>query len=128
MTANLRAYLVLCAVFLLGGATGAGAMLAYGRRGHAHLEGPRGHAERRLATLTRELKLTSEQATQLAAILERQREPRSKLMRETMQRCGDPLRKLRDVNHAEIATILTAEQKRLFEAWQQEHSRTSSIP
>lgn len=128
MNANLRAYIVLFAVFFLGGATGAGAMYAYVRRGHVHREGPRGHIERRVATLTRELKLSSEQASQISAILERQQEPRFMLMRETMERCGEPVRKLRDVINAEIAATLSAEQKPLFEEWVKNRARNSSIP
>jgi Spy/CpxP family protein refolding chaperone len=126
MSAKLRAYLVLGLVFLFGAATGGGAMYANARRERSHLyEGSRGraHLERRLAALTQELTLSSEQSTQAAAILERQREQRVKVMHETMERCGDPLRKLRAASDAELQAILTPAQQKRFEALLQARSK-----
>ena len=57
MSPNTRAYLALGAVFLLGSATGAGAMYAHGRRAHGPFsDGFRGrtHSERRVAALVAE--------------------------------------------------------------------------
>lgn len=119
MNANLRAYLLLGAVFLLGSLTGAGAMYAYGRRNvHGHFGEGRGgwnHVERRVNAMSRQLKLSPEQTTKLSSILERQREPRAKLMHETMERCGEPLRKLRQSTDGEIRGILTEEQQMQFD-------------
>ncbi len=118
MTADMRAYLILGAVFLLGTLTGGGVMYAYGRRSEDRFgDGPRGraHIERRVGALTRQLKLTHDQASRVSAILERQREPRSRLIRETMDRCGEPVRKLRAASDAEIRALLTPEQQRPFD-------------
>ena len=117
MTAKLRAYLILGAVFVLGVTTGAGAMYSHGRHGQLHFDGPHGrlHLERRVVGLTNHLKLSKDQVTQVTAILERYREPRQKLIRETMDRCGEPLRKLRATADGEIRAILTPEQQQQFD-------------
>jgi Spy/CpxP family protein refolding chaperone len=131
MSSNLSAYLILFLVFLLGSLTGAGAMYAYGRRGEERLgDGPRSQAriERRVGALSRQLALSADQVTQVTAILEGQRESRSKLMRETMDRCGEPLRKLRAASDAEIRALLNAEQQQKFDVLLRAHDQRNATP
>lgn len=129
MSPNTRAYLALGAVFLLGSATGAGAMYAHGRRAHGPFsDGFRGrtHSERRVAALHHELSLSPEQTAKVSAVLERHREERSRLMHETMERCGQPLHKLRATSDAEIREILSADQQKRFDELLRNRDRRSS--
>lgn len=118
MSSTLRAYLVLGAVFVLGSLTGAASMYAHGRRAHGPFsEGfhARTHSERRVSALNRELGLSPEQSDKVGAVLERHHSERSRLMHETIDRCGEPLRKLRATSDAEIREILSAEQQKRFD-------------
>lgn len=127
MSPNMRAYLALGAVFLLGSATGAGAMYAHSRRaqGMFHM---RSHSERRVAQLSHELSLSAEQSAKVTAIYDRHRDERGKLMRETMDRCGEPLRKLRASNDAEIRELLSPEQQKRFDELNRNRDRRGSLP
>ena len=130
MSANSRAYLILGLVFVLGAATGAGAMYATSRRGPRHLDRTpgRGYIERRLGELNEAIALTPEQQTQVSAIFERQREPRVKLLREIMDRCGDPLRQMGATTDAEIRALLTPDQQPKFDNLLRTREKRSALP
>lgn len=118
MRTQLRAYVILGLVFLLGMAAGGGVMHAYEQRLHIRQLMDRPDLsllEFRLAALTRRLSLSDDQSTKIRAILMRRPRPPSEELRQTMARCREPIDKMRAEQDQQIRAVLSQDQQRQFD-------------
>jgi Spy/CpxP family protein refolding chaperone len=108
-----KAYAVLGGVFVLGALAGGGSVFALSQREvRAFARGERQAFEhRRLDALERELDLTAEQRTRIAAIFEKHRAEQRDARRQMMERCGEPIREQRRKLTEAIDAVLTPEQR-----------------
>lgn len=108
------AVVVMIALFLLGGVTGAAVTRTYQQRQfQAQLqEGPGpARSKMRLRAMRRFLELTDAQATEIETILDEAETKHSELF----EKCGPELKKLRTDTEAKIEAVLTEEQRGAYE-------------
>lgn len=114
---NLKVLLVLAGVFVGGVGTGIATTMAWSHHrmvGYLEHGGlPRG--DLRMRALQRELDLTAQQRSTIAAILERQAPERRRLMGEMMRQCGDSMRSHKSKVDAEIRAVLNPDQQLRFD-------------
>lgn len=108
----------LVVTFLLGGAAGAGVHASFDRR-HPHprwdQKGPNG--EKRLPPPFEELSLTAEQRTEAQTVFEKYKPQFDAVFQDSMPK----MKSLRDAMEAELAPILTDEQKTKLDALKKKH-------
>jgi Spy/CpxP family protein refolding chaperone len=117
-TRRFKSYGVLVAVFLLGGAAGAGATYASVQHRYARIfSSGDGEfmASRRLDGLSRKLDLDASQREKVREIMTRHREKRHELARKMFESCGEPLQKDKTEMDAEIRAVLRPEQLSLWD-------------
>jgi hypothetical protein len=113
---QLRGYLVLTAVFLLGVGSGSAAAFAYVHQRHAALlRDGRAFEHRRLDTLARELDLDSDQRERIGAILANGHDEDRALAHDMFERCGQPLREHRGRMGEQLRALLRPDQQRRFD-------------
>lgn len=110
------AWLILFAVFLLGGVAGAGGTYAWVQSEHAAAvrEG-KALSRPRLRALSRKLDLDREQRARVAEILEQDDVESKSIGRDVIARCGEPLRVHEAKVDDEIRDVLRPDQRRRFE-------------
>lgn len=121
-----NAYVVLVAVFLVGGVAGAAIGFSVaeerlvtppGREHGKHWE------KRREDAFARELDLTREQQRQVGRLMREQREARQVSMEAMFLECGDDLRAQKEALDAEIMALLTPSQQARYQELASEHGR-----
>jgi len=113
---RLKILLVLFAVFLLGGVTGASLASFYRLRGgherHERRKGGGNREDRIFESMRRDLNLTEQQATEIRAILDQTRNDYRALRAEVRPRYDA----VRQNARTRIRALLTPEQQKLFDA------------
>lgn len=124
---RVRAVLVLVATFLLGVAAGGFAMRAMSEdrfRRELHRPWPQARERFMLDAMTRHLDLTPRQQKQVAAVFERHRGER----RRIMQKCGPEHEALKRTVDAEIRAVLTPQQRELHDRLHARHGPPHGPP
>jgi Spy/CpxP family protein refolding chaperone len=111
-----KAYLLLVAVFLLGGVAGAALDHSYVARGSGALPDEDREHEGRLRALAHALDLSAEQRRSIRRIMATRRREGRQVMQHTMEVCGEALRAYKAETDAQIRNLLTPEQQPRFDA------------
>ncbi len=121
-------YLLLGAVFVLGGLAGAGGALAWSQENHAAMvrEG-KAFDHHRLRALSRKLELDGNQESRVASILAEDADQSRVIGRDVVQRCGQPLRDHKVQVDEQIRTVLRPEQQRRFDRLTDERRRRTWV-
>lgn len=127
---RLEAYLALAAAFALGAISAAGGYHAYAERENARIlrGGPEAFEGRLVRALAHDLDLDSDQTTRIRDIYRRHAPERRRLMQQTMQSCGAPVREHRARMDGELRAVLRPEQVPLFDAFRAEQNLRFSAP
>ncbi len=117
MNARWKSYLVMSALFVFGVLAGGAATFTFGKREHAQMmRDPQSfHRKRRVRVLARRLDLNDQQQADVARILEQDAPKRRALMRETLDKCGEPMQKHKREIDADIRKVLQPEQVKKFD-------------
>ncbi len=117
MTTRWKSYLVMSTLFVLGVLAGGAATFTFVKREHAQMmRDPQSfHRKRRVRVLARKLDLTDKQQSEIARILEKDAPKRRELMRETFDKCGEPMHRHKKDIDAEIRKVLQPDQVKKFD-------------
>jgi Spy/CpxP family protein refolding chaperone len=122
---RLKGIAILVATFALGGLSATAVYHALVERQYARLfSGEREAFERRrVQALARELDLTSAQQASVLAVFRKHSSEHKRLMRQTVESCGEPLTRHKEAVDREIRALLDADQKPRFDALRAEQRR-----
>lgn len=123
MRTELKAYLVIGAVFAFGAVAGGAGAYAWSQRHYADLlrdDAPDVRENRRFGALVRQLDLTPEQQTKVHEIMRRHAQQRREAMRAVFDKCGGELLRARAEIDTDIRAVLTDTQRERYDRLMQE--------
>jgi Spy/CpxP family protein refolding chaperone len=115
---ELKAYLLMAGIFVLGGVVGAAGAWGYAQHHYAELmrdDAPDVRELRRFGALVRELDLSVEQQEKIRAIMARHAQVRRDAMRAVFDKCGADLARTRSELDAQIRQVLTPAQAQAYD-------------